>query len=63
MLTGFTSQGIVLFACAAFPKVAKDTTDGPVKATNLGIASSAMLFVFLWIFTMVRLPGCFFVMK
>lgn len=41
--------------CAAFLKVSKDTDDVS-KAEKLGVASATMLFVFLWIFTMVSHP-------
>ncbi|OOQ83646.1 putative mfs monosaccharide protein [Penicillium brasilianum] len=58
MLTGFSCQGVVLFMCAAFLKVSKDTDDVS-KAEKLGVASASMLFVFLWIFTMFIIVPCF----
>jgi hypothetical protein len=57
MLTGFTCQAIVLFMCAAFLKVAKDTeSTDTAKSISLGTASAVMLFLFLWTFTMVESP-------
>jgi hypothetical protein len=51
----FVTQGISLFLVAAFIRSAELQPLGSDKRTSLGMASAAMVFIFLWCFTMFNI--------
>jgi MFS family permease len=51
----FITQGISLFLVAAFIRAAELADEGSDKRTSFGIASAAMVFIFLWCFTMFNI--------
>lgn len=56
LMVSFITQGIALFLLAAFIRTSQTSTGE--KSTNLGTAAAAMVFVFLWFFTMFNIVPC-----
>jgi sugar porter (SP) family MFS transporter len=56
LLVSFITQGISLFLVAAFIHTSQQSTGD--KSTNFGVAAAAMVFVFLWFFTMFNIVPC-----
>ncbi|KAK4972609.1 hypothetical protein LTR66_011265 [Elasticomyces elasticus] len=56
LMVSFITQGIALFLLAAFIRTSQTSTGE--KSTNFGIAAAAMVFVFLWFFTMFNIVPC-----
>ena len=56
LMVSFITQGISLFLVAAFMRTAELSTGA--RADHFGIATAAMVFVFLWFFTMFNIVPC-----
>jgi hypothetical protein len=56
LIVSFITQGVALFLVAAFIRSSELSTGD--KAINLGIAAAAMVFVFLWFFTIFNIVPC-----
>ncbi|KAK5215854.1 hypothetical protein LTR96_011320 [Exophiala xenobiotica] len=57
-LVGLVLQGTVLVISAAFTKVSEDSADNPARAQAFGIASTCMVFLFLFSFCMFTIIPC-----
>ena len=56
LMVSFVTQGISLFLVAAFMRASETSTGA--RAEHFGIAAAAMVFVFLWFFTMFNIVPC-----
>ncbi len=56
-MVSFVTQGIALFLVAAFIRTS-ELSSSAERAANFGTAAAAMVFVFLWFFTMFNIVPC-----
>ena len=59
LMVSFITQGIALFLVGALIKTSQDRQlSDPEQASKLGTAAAALIFVFLWLFTMFNIVPC-----